>query len=68
MRLQEALVSNSDFRDPSLDYPPSRPTWRMLVVALAVVAAAVAIMNWTQVSAFAHLGQVEAEIERVVGL
>jgi hypothetical protein len=40
----------------------------MLLVAVAVVAVAVAIVNWSQVSAYAHISQIENEIEHVVGL
>lgn len=65
---KEALVTNPGYRDPSMDYPPTRPTFRMLLVAVAVVAVAVAILNWSQVSAFAHISQIENEIEHVIGL
>jgi hypothetical protein len=61
----EALVTKPDFHDhdPSANYPPSRPTLTMLFVAIAVVAAAVALVNWPQVSAFAHV----SEIKHAVG-
>jgi hypothetical protein len=39
-----------------------------LLAAVAVVAVAVAMLNWTQVSAYAHISQIENEIEHVVGL
>jgi hypothetical protein len=61
-------VTNPEYRDPSLDYPPSRPTFKMLLIALGVVAIGVVLMNWPQVSAFAHVAQIENEIEHVVGL
>jgi hypothetical protein len=61
-------VTNPDYRDPSLDYPPSRPTVKMLLIALAVVAVVIVIASWPRVSAFAHIAQIESEIEHVVGL
>jgi hypothetical protein len=61
-------VTNPEFHDPSLDYPPTRPTLKMLLVAVAVVIVAVVILNWSQLSAEAHIGQIEAEIEHAVGL
>jgi hypothetical protein len=61
-------VTRPDYRDPSREYPPTRPTWRILLAAVAVVAVAVAMLNWTQVSAYAHISQIENEIEHVVGL
>jgi hypothetical protein len=64
----EALVTNTEYRDPSREYPPTRPTFKMLLAAVAVVGLAIVILNWTQVSAFAHIGQIEAEIEHAVGL
>jgi hypothetical protein len=66
--VEEAHMTNREYRDPSDDYPPTRPSLRTLAVAAAVVAAAVAILNWSQVSAFAHISQIEAEIEHAVGL
>ena len=61
-------MTNPEYRDPSLDYPPSRPTFKILLVAAAVVAVAIMILNWSQVSAFAHIAQIESEIEHVIGL
>ncbi|MGA3310958.1 MAG: hypothetical protein ABSD08_20455 [Xanthobacteraceae bacterium] len=61
-------MTNPEHRDPSLDYPSSRPTFKMLLIAVAIVAVAVVVLNWSQVSAFAHIGQIETEIEHVVGL
>jgi hypothetical protein len=66
--VEEALMTNPEYRDPSYAYPPTRPTLKMLAVAAAVVAVAVVILNWSQVSAFAHINQIEAEIEHAVGL
>jgi hypothetical protein len=54
-------------RDPSAAYPPSRPTWRMLFIALAIAAVAVLLLNWPQVSSFAHLAQIQSQIEHAVG-
>lgn len=59
-------MPDPNYRDPSLDYPPSRPTWRMLLIALAVAALAAVLVNWPR--AYAHIGQIETEIEHVVGL
>jgi hypothetical protein len=61
-------VTNPEYRDPSREYPPTRPTLRILLAAVAVVAVAAAILNWSQVSAFAHISQIENEIEHVVGI
>lgn len=61
-------MTNPDYHDPSLDYPPTRPTWRLLLAAAAVVAVAVVLLNWSQVSANASVRQIEAEIEHAVGL
>jgi len=65
---REALVTKPEYHDPSTDYPPSRPTLKMMLVAVAVVAVAVFIFNWAQVSAFAHINQIETLIEYAVGL
>lgn len=67
-RMREAFVTNPEYRDPSLEYPPTRPTWRILLAAVAVVAVAIVILNWSQLSAYAHVSQIENEIEQVVGL
>jgi hypothetical protein len=61
-------VTTPACRDPSDDYPPSRPTLKMLLVALAVVAAAVVILNWPQLSANPHVVQIKADIQHAVGL
>ncbi len=54
-------------RDPSAAYPPSRPTWRMLFIALAITAVAVVLLNWPKVSSFAHLAELQSQIEHAVG-
>jgi hypothetical protein len=59
-------VTNPEYRDPSREYPPTRPTWRILLAAAAVVAVAMVILNWTQVSASAHISQIESEIAHVL--
>jgi hypothetical protein len=61
-------VTTPEYRDPSYDYPPSRPTLKMLLIALAVVAAAVVIVNWPQLSANPRVVQIEAKIQHVTGL
>jgi hypothetical protein len=61
-------MTRADYRDPSREYPPSRPTLRMVVIAVVVIAAALVIGNWPQVTAAAHISQIENEIEQVVGL
>jgi len=61
-------MTNPGLHDPSFDYPPSRPTPRMLLLAAAVAALAVVLVNWSQVRAFAHVAQIEREIEHAVGL
>lgn len=61
-------MTNPSHSDPSKDYPPTRPTWRMLLVALVVVGAAVTLVNWAKVSAYAHISQIESELQRVVGI
>jgi len=61
-------MSDRNDRDPSADYPPTRPTFKMLLVAIVVVAAAAVLVNWSQVAAFAHINQIEAKIEHAVGL
>jgi DNA-binding transcriptional regulator of glucitol operon len=59
-------MTNPSYRDPSKEYPPTRPTWRMMLAALVVVAAAAAFLNWPQVSAFAHVSQIETELAHVL--
>ncbi len=61
-------MTSPDNHDPSSDYPPSRPTLKMLFGAVAVVIAAILLVNWTQVSAYAHISQIRAEIEHLTGL
>lgn len=61
-------MTNPSYRDPSTDYPPTRPTLKLLLAAVAVVAVAVVFLNWSQVSAFAHFNQIEMELEHVAGL
>ena len=41
---------------------------RLLLFGLAVVAVAAALLNRSQLSAFAPISKIENEIERVVGL
>jgi hypothetical protein len=52
----------SDYRDPSLEYPPTRPTVRLVLMAIAVACAGAIMVNWAQVSAFAHIAQIEHAI------
>jgi hypothetical protein len=59
-------VTNPNYRDPSKDYPPTRPTWRMILAALVVVAVAATFLNWRQVSVFTHVSQIETEIAHVL--
>ncbi len=61
-------MTDPEYRDPSLDYPPSRPTFKMLLIAIAVVAVAIVLVNWPHVAAFVHIAQIESEIEHVFGL
>jgi hypothetical protein len=49
----------SDYRDPSIEYPPTRPTLKLILMAIAVVCAGAILLNWSQVSAFAHIAQIE---------
>jgi hypothetical protein len=56
-------VTQPEDHDPSAGYPPTRPTLSMLFVAIIVVAAAVLLVNWPQVSAYAHV----SEIKHAVG-
>ncbi len=41
-------------KDPSAGYPPTRPTLPLLAVALVAVLGVLAVIDWSQVSAFAH--------------
>jgi hypothetical protein len=49
----------SDYRDPSIENPPTRPTVRLILMGLAVLCAGAILLNWAQVSAFAHIAQIE---------
>jgi hypothetical protein len=51
-----------EYHDPSFENPPSRPTVRLMLMALAVLCAGAILLNWTQVSAFAHIAQIEHAI------
>lgn len=61
-------MTDPAYRDPSREYPPSRPTFKTLLMAFAVVAVAIVILNWPQVSAAAHIAQIETTIEQAIGL
>ena len=38
---------------------PTRPTWKWLLAAVVVIVAIEASTHWSEVSAFAHLPQIE---------
>ena len=48
-----------DVSDPAADHEPSRPDAKWMTIAVIVVIFGLAIANWSQVSAFAHLPQIE---------
>ena len=51
-----------EYHDPSMENPPTRPTVRLILMALVVICAGAIMLNWTQVSAFAHIAQIEHAI------
>jgi hypothetical protein len=55
----DAMPISHERHDPSDEFPPTRPTPKMLLMALVVVAIGAAVLNWSQVSAFAHIPQIE---------
>lgn len=45
--------------DPAADHEPTRPNARYITFALLVVLFAVLFSNWSSVSSFAHIPQIE---------
>jgi hypothetical protein len=44
---------------PDSEPAPSRPTWKWLIGFVAIIVAVEASINWSDVSAFAHLPQIK---------
>jgi hypothetical protein len=59
----EILMTDPNaWRNPSEDYPPSRPGPLMFLGAAVVLAVGAVIANWAAVSAFAHIPQIKASL------
>jgi hypothetical protein len=54
------LASNTEgFGD---QYPPSRPTFLMFLIAATVIAAIAVLMNWPTVAALIHYPQIKSTL------
>jgi hypothetical protein len=56
------MTDSNPWRNPSEDYPPSRPGKKMFLGAAVVCAVGVVIANWVAISAFAHIPQIKASL------
>jgi hypothetical protein len=48
--------------NPSDDYPPTRPGVVLIAIALGVMAAVLSIEPWSDISALAHVPQMEKSL------
>tara|TARA_R110000787_G_scaffold26578_5_gene74262 strand:+ start:3553 stop:3717 length:165 start_codon:yes stop_codon:yes gene_type:complete len=46
-------------QEPDTEPAPTRPSWKGLIVFVAVIVAIEASINWPKVSSFAHLPQIK---------
>ncbi len=51
-------------RNPSDDYPPTRPSAFLVILVVGLTVAVLGIENWSDLSPFAHIPR----IERALGL
>jgi len=56
------MTDSNPWRNPSEDYPPSRPGKMMFLGAAVVCAVGAVIANWVAISAFAHIPQIKASL------
>jgi hypothetical protein len=49
----------SSTRNPSDDYPPTRPPAILVIIVLCLIVAVLGVENWRDVSSFAHVAQIE---------
>jgi hypothetical protein len=54
--------SNQAWRNPSEDFPPSRPGRMVFLGAVVVCGVGVAIANWAQISSFAHIPEIKTAL------
>jgi hypothetical protein len=54
------MTDSNEWRNPSEDYPPSRPGRSVFFGAAVVCAVGAIIMNWAAISSFAHFRQIKA--------
>jgi len=57
-------VSNSPSNSPKPEPAPTRPTWKMALIAAAAILVGEAAYHWSDISANAHIQQ----IEHILGL
>jgi hypothetical protein len=56
------MTDSNPWRNPSEDYPPSRPGRMVFLGAAVVCAVGAVIANWVAISAFAHIPQIKASL------
>jgi hypothetical protein len=54
--------SNDAWRNPSEDYPPSRPGRMVFLGAAVVCGVGAVIVNWAAISEFAHVPEIKTAL------
>ena len=56
------MTDSNEWRNPSEDYPPTRPGRAIFFGAAVVCAVGAVVMNWTAISSFAHVPQIKSAL------
>jgi hypothetical protein len=56
------VTDSNEWRNPSEDYPPTRPGRSVFLGAAVVLAVGAVIVNWAAISSFAHVQQIKAAL------
>jgi hypothetical protein len=57
------MTDSSDaWRNPSEDYPPSRPGLMIFLGAAVIIGVGAIIVNWAAISAFAHIPEIKSAL------
>jgi hypothetical protein len=56
------MTDHDEWRNPSEDYPPSRPGRSVFFGAAVIVAVGAVVVNWAAISSFAHVQDIKTAL------
>ena len=56
------MTDHDEWRNPSEDYPATRPGWSVFLGAAVVCAVGAVVVNWAAISSFAHVQDIKTAL------